>query len=64
MSQPAKPLICSPQNNPELFQYLCQRVTQRDVQKFSDIHIKGFKIEPLFRSDVEDINESRRSKSS
>ena len=64
MSQPAKPLICSPQNNPELFNYLCNRVTQRNVQQHSDAFIKGFKIEPLFRADVEDINESRRSKSS
>lgn len=63
MSQPSKPLICSPQNNPELFNYLCNRVTQRNVQHNSDAYIKGFKIEPLFRADVEDINESRRNKS-
>jgi hypothetical protein len=64
MNHASRPLICSPQNNPELFNYLCQRVTQKNVQQFSDAHIKGFRIEPVFRAEVEDLNESRRKSSS
>jgi hypothetical protein len=61
MNQTQRPMICSPQNNPDLFQYLCQRATQINVQKFSNSVIKGFKIEPLFTEDVEDANEIKHT---
>ena len=65
MSLPTRIMICSPNNNPELFQYLCQRVfAPQTPQNFSDEHIKGFKIEPVFQSDIKDSNEIRGKASS
>lgn len=60
-----KIMICSPSNNSELFQYLCQRIcAPYNVEKFSDTFIKGFKIEPVFQSDIEDSHEIRNTTSS
>jgi hypothetical protein len=53
-----KPMICSPNNDPQLFQYLCQRTTQKTVEKFSDGIIKGFKIEPVLTENIEDVDKS------
>lgn len=60
MSQLLKPWICSQQNNPELFQYLCQKLNPQSLLPF----IKSFKIEPITNTHIEDLNENRSKSSS